>query len=664
MEKQYVKINLDNYLSHRPGLLPYVPYNETYNGPIPSEAPNGNWKQFVCDLQYGDVVVPYNETMRRFNESEKILSRGVIAKKTDKTLAQSEPKCNGTTPITRYKECLTTKFDDVITEYNYKVADISWFVKELNLYWPITAEGRAVLEDYGMVILIDDYETVMANDEWWVSNYEPLIVDYVGQSYDGLNLSYDVSKYFLGRIAVPEVYDGSPLTGIKVPNHINLLDVPRLIEWFTDHADSDDATIREEYEKRGGDLFLEFLREQEELITDGDFRIHTPDAYVPSSLLVPTTLISEEEYCGLYETYEPSAEEYSDEAYGVTGITTSITLTNAFIESQLDEVMDDDAVVVGDIIGVPEKCGEIYKATLLSGPLETIMEDVGAIIVVVEQKMVEGEIEYRWWRFTKEDNAPTKAYETDGELRTDRYQPILTFDSIKSVIDYRTLDDDMWGWFMIKKHYGALMVGENHEYEVYKPVKIPFTEGSIHNPKEIDTDIYICDYISAITENDDDTLTIDYVLGGTFDKIGDGDDNGFEYRVHTGTLCEETFDYYKAKKMMVIVDGEEKITAYCDVLDMDAKKVDVSNDEYGLTRKGNLSQVLEMEVGTMFNGETTIIAPVFTREGTSTFMEDPKKILNITIDRGVGAAFERHFKLSECNSFEDLENYGNNYYNI
>ena len=97
---------------------------------------------------------------------------------------------------------------------------------------------------------------------------------------------------------------------------------------------------------------------------------------------------------------------------------------------------------------------------------------------------------------------------------------------------------------------------------------------------------------------------------------------------------------------------------------MDAKKVDVHNDEYGLTKKSNLAQVLEMEVGTMFNGETTIIAPVFTREGTSTFMEDPKKILNITIDRGVGAAFERHFKLSECNSFEDLENYGNNYYNI
>ena len=28
------------------------------------------------------------------------------------------------------------------------------------------------------------------------------------------------------------------------------------------------------------------------------------------------------------------------------------------------------------------------------------------------------------------------------------------------------------------------------------------------------------------------------------------------------------------------------------------------------------------------------------------------------------AAWEKHFKLSECNTLEDLENYGNNFFNI
>jgi hypothetical protein len=43
---------------------------------------------------------------------------------------------------------------------------------------------------------------------------------------------------------------------------------------------------------------------------------------------------------------------------------------------------------------------------------------------------------------------------------------------------------------------------------------------------------------------------------------------------------------------------------------------------------------------------------------------DIKMDIDVEIDRGNAAAFERHLKLSECNSFEDLYNYGNNYYNL
>lgn len=45
-------------------------------------------------------------------------------------------------------------------------------------------------------------------------------------------------------------------------------------------------------------------------------------------------------------------------------------------------------------------------------------------------------------------------------------------------------------------------------------------------------------------------------------------------------------------------------------------------------------------------------------------MEAPKVDIDISIDRGSGAAWEKHFKLMECNTLEDLENYGNNYFNI
>ena len=45
-------------------------------------------------------------------------------------------------------------------------------------------------------------------------------------------------------------------------------------------------------------------------------------------------------------------------------------------------------------------------------------------------------------------------------------------------------------------------------------------------------------------------------------------------------------------------------------------------------------------------------------------MEAPKVDIDVSIDRGSGAAWEKHFKLMECNTLEDLENYGNNYFNI
>ena len=38
--------------------------------------------------------------------------------------------------------------------------------------------------------------------------------------------------------------------------------------------------------------------------------------------------------------------------------------------------------------------------------------------------------------------------------------------------------------------------------------------------------------------------------------------------------------------------------------------------------------------------------------------------VDITVERGASAAFESFYKLSECNTMEDVENYGNDYFNL
>ena len=64
------------------------------------------------------------------------------------------------------------------------------------------------------------------------------------------------------------------------------------------------------------------------------------------------------------------------------------------------------------------------------------------------------------------------------------------------------------------------------------------------------------------------------------------------------------------------------------------------------------------------NSNDMVSAPVFTRESTEYLPDETKNTFNVIIDRGNAAAFEKHFKLSECNTFEDLKNYGNNFYNL
>ena len=43
---------------------------------------------------------------------------------------------------------------------------------------------------------------------------------------------------------------------------------------------------------------------------------------------------------------------------------------------------------------------------------------------------------------------------------------------------------------------------------------------------------------------------------------------------------------------------------------------------------------------------------------------DPIVDVNVVVDRGINAAFERHLKLGEVKTLDDLVNYGNNFFNV
>ena len=208
---------------------------------------------------------------------------------------------------------------------------------------------------------------------------------------------------------------------------------------------------------------------------------------------------------------------------------------------------------------------------------------------------------------------------------------------------YRTVSIDAIVQAMLS---GASTDGSYYFYVKYKndketPMKIPFTVGVVDG-----------NGISNISY-DSDFVTFEYYY------------NDIQYK--------ETYKYNTGQTMGIVLDGYENITIYYNEIDYDFTKQTIYNKHYDLYREGNLADIVQYREGHVWcddksNGYVasaeTINAPIFKEEYllgiSSTFKAD----VNVTINRGNAAAFERHFKLSECNTMEDLENSGNNIFNL
>lgn len=278
--------------------------------------------------------------------------------------------------------------------------------------------------------------------------------------------------------------------------------------------------------------------------------------------------------------------------------------------------------------------------------------------------------DYEWWECTRQTEEEAKNIPcADGEdvsKNQDKYRTVSILECFKDMVDGSLSDGDYY-YFMIKKDNGAFggqqgvpvhRVGDDG----YIPFKIPYTNGSFHHMEETDEDgIYHGNYITDI-KIEDSAWTIQYVIGG----LARSNDSGKTFTAidETGVKYEEEYEYKPGAKMYTFIDGHENVLVYYDKLNMEDVKTTIYNEEYGLYRDVNVARIIGMEIGSYFTSGASIYAKLFTREGTEAFREDPRKIINISMDRGSAAAFERHFKLGECNTFEDLKNYGNNFYNL
>lgn len=132
----------------------------------------------------------------------------------------------------------------------------------------------------------------------------------------------------------------------------------------------------------------------------------------------------------------------------------------------------------------------------------------------------------------------------------------------------------------------------------------------------------------------------------------------------TGVHYVERATYVPNNLKLVLIDGAYLAELYYDTIDFSKNKQVIYSPEFKLKREVNCATINKMEVGTQWTSGGSVTALLFTREDTDGLQEEPKSEINILYNRGNAAAWENHFKLSECNTMEDLENYGNNFFNL
>ena len=88
------------------------------------------------------------------------------------------------------------------------------------------------------------------------------------------------------------------------------------------------------------------------------------------------------------------------------------------------------------------------------------------------------------------------------------------------------------------------------------------------------------------------------------------------------------------------------------------KKAELKGDNVTLK---SLSGIIKTFHG--YNRES-IKTPIYKEEALNGIKADVNVKIKFSVNRGTVAAREIHYKLSECNTLEDMENYGNNYFNL
>lgn len=320
----------------------------------------------------------------------------------------------------------------------------------------------------------------------------------------------------------------------------------------------------------------------------------------------------------IYYPYEYSYNEDRNETYLIYDdsfdyITTEKKFkdVNFEVESKLDSLYHYSAIELNeDIFGIPKDDFNIYSCYFLNGK----------------------------WNSSVITNTKNFKCKNGEKLRagTKEYHNIPFLSCLNYMNEY--------------KDGGTYYFSVRYKNDISTPIDIPFKVGEELNKTTYPNGVETCDFIKNIKYNDSN-VEITYVIGAE-----KNDKN------NTGIVYKEILNYNKTIKN-TFVDGFE-VDLYYNYLDYDTNIKSIYNVDYNMECNVRIANIIKMEMGDINNSGYAIDIPLFTKEISDSLTTIPKIDTDIIFNRGNAAGWEKHFKLSECNTMKDLENYGNNFFNL
>ena len=201
------------------------------------------------------------------------------------------------------------------------------------------------------------------------------------------------------------------------------------------------------------------------------------------------------------------------------------------------------------------------------------------------------------------------------------------------------------GMLPYKEGTTELIKNNNGYVELLPPflVSVPFSVTTDDNGDKYGDVLY------EITEEEGNVIRFKYVIGGKLNR-----DGSYTINTNDGIHYNEAYLYSWQEVRDEIDENPVK---------MRYKLINFSlNVDNGSTFP-ILSKV-RYKAQDVWNNDAAITVPTFRKDYLIGMMEYPTEDVDVVIDRGLSHAFEKHLMLTETNTFNDLKNYKNNYFNL